>query len=301
MKTRLFFASTLAALLLLPALRGSAQERPLPTIELVETFDLPGDTAMPHAINLRGDIVGSTSKVVQHMYVNYSFARGRAGSIARFSFGDLSTYAQGINASRTICGYYYDATSALHGFFLTDGVYTTYDVLGDRQTTLSGLNDVGDVTGTYTASEYQDTPFLTRDGTVVPIDLGFDTRYTKPSAISSDGRVTGSYSTSPSSPTYGFIREADGSFITGIRDPDAALYTDCRGINSRGWVVGFYGVNFGGDPYGFLYVPPSAFINYNVPGAAETYFTGINDRGRITGYYRTSDSAYHGMILQVVE
>jgi hypothetical protein len=50
-----------------------------------------------------------------------------------------------------------------------------------------------------------------------------------------------------------------------------------------------------------LYSPHHRLIDYSVPGAAQTYFTGINDRKRIAGYYRNRDGSYHGMILQVVE
>lgn len=256
---------------------------------------------MPNAINRRGNITGSTYKLFRGYGSGRGFVRGVAGAVAILSFADFETFTLGINASHTICGYYGDFQVGFHGLFLTDGVYTSYDVLAGGNTALTGINDAGDVAGDYGASQAPNVPFFTRGGTVIPIDLGFAPAYTIASGISSDGRVVGCYILDPYGVTYSFIRQADGTIISGIRDPDAVSATCGNGVNARGWVVGYCDAETSTPPFGFLYLAPHKFINYNYPGASETYLTGINDQGRICGYYRTSDDAYHAMILQVVE
>lgn len=114
--------------------------------------------------------------------------------------------------------------------------------------------------------------------------------------------MTGYYLATPFHLNYaGFIRQADGTIITGLRDPDALHTTYPFGINARGWLVGAYYLADDNFASAFLYVGGNKYINYNYPGATETVFTGTNDRGRICGYYRDSAGNAHGMILQVVQ
>lgn len=99
---------------------------------------------------------------------------------------------------------------------------------------------------------------------------------------------------------YGFIPEADGTIIDKISDPETTSSTCCTGINARGWAVGYYGTADGNR--GFLFIPPRTYINYNFPGASNTFFGGINDRGEICGQYITDDPSQRiGIILQVVQ
>jgi hypothetical protein len=296
MKTCLLLTSTLAAFL--ASLGTVAQARPLPTIELVETYDLPGLSGEPQAINLRGDIAGSALRGG----LNYGIARFGDGLIHGFRFDNLSTGATGINSSRTICGAYVDPNSDFYGFLLTDGVLTTYEPPAGygRHSFLNGINDVGDLTGTAYDSTSLPFAFLTRDGAFIPIDLGFTPANIRPNDISSDGRVTGNYYQAPDYITYGFIRQGDGTVLTGIDHPAAGAITSCEGINARGWVIGSYTI--GAEYHGFLFIPPHTFIDYDVPGATSTFLSGINDRGVICGYYVTSDSSpTRGVTLQVVQ
>ena len=61
--------------------------------------------------------------------------------------GAIGTYAQGINASGQIVGYYEQPDRA-HGFVLdVDGSYTTFDIPGATDTQAWGINDNGQVVG----------------------------------------------------------------------------------------------------------------------------------------------------------
>jgi hypothetical protein len=167
-------------------------------------------------------------------------------------------------------------------------------------TEIFGINDAGDFVGNYSLTGTGYLPFLDSGGTIVPIDLGFSTTFTTAEAISSNGMVTGLYRATGDTVTSGFIRAADGTITSGIRYPGAiSPGTYCLGVNSRGWVVGNYWTEFNG--YAFLFIGPNHYISYSVQNAESTAFTGINDHGRITGYYVTSDGQTYGLILQVLK
>ncbi len=57
------------------------------------------------------------------------------------------TEGRGINNSRTVAGDYVSSDGNLHGFFLSGGTFTEYDVPGAVQTNLLGINNPGDFTG----------------------------------------------------------------------------------------------------------------------------------------------------------
>src|SRR6516164_1927383 len=66
--------------------------------------------------------------------------------------GAIGTYAQGINASGQIVGYYEVAGGRTYGFLLdVDGSYITLDVPGACDTRASGINDAGQIVGWYSA------------------------------------------------------------------------------------------------------------------------------------------------------
>src|SRR4029077_10073708 len=97
------------------------------------TFDYPGivTSTQPQKINERGDIVG--------IFVDSnSVTRG----FVRFSNGSFSapivdpndtvgfTEGRGINNSGTVVGDYSSPDGNSHGFFLSGGTFTEYDVPG---------------------------------------------------------------------------------------------------------------------------------------------------------------------------
>jgi hypothetical protein len=287
---------------LLPSLGAFAQEA-APTIQLLEIFDLGGQTFGPHSagVSRQGHVVGWYQDVADN-FREKGFVRsknGRATSLV-FPGEDTRTFAEGINASTTICGFYVDSAGATHGWFLADGTYSSFDVSGALSTSILGINDAGDFVGSYDSPSTSAVPFIDLGGTVTPIDLGFETTSASATAISSNGIVTGIYRVLGDPLTHGFIRAADGTLTTGIEEPEAeSPGTYCWGINSRGWIVGNYWTEF--DGRAFLFKPPNHFITYTIQNAESTYFTGINDSGHIAGYYVDNDGQAHGLILRVLQ
>jgi probable HAF family extracellular repeat protein len=62
--------------------------------------------------------------------------------------GSTQTFANGINASGQIVGWYDDDTGPV-AFLLDQGSYTTLNVPGAYYTSANGINDAGQIVGTY--------------------------------------------------------------------------------------------------------------------------------------------------------
>src|SRR5450432_3596358 len=147
--------------LLIYTLAGFAGALPLgllaqlapPTITVVTTFDYPGtgNSTTPFGINNRGDVAGD--------YLDASNVRR---GFVRLSNGNFSapivdpndtasfTRARGINTARTVDGDFFNvADNAFHGFILSGGTYTQFDIGPGLWTDLYGLNDAGSVAGAF--------------------------------------------------------------------------------------------------------------------------------------------------------
>src|SRR5712691_5556935 len=135
MKPKQIFISILAVLFVFPLMGTFAQQAPNSgSIEVITTFDYPGTgivTTSPQKINDRGDIVGE--------FIDSS---GVVRGFVRFSDGSFSapivdpndtvgfTEGRGINNLGTVCGDYAISDGNNHGFFLSGGTFTEYDVPG---------------------------------------------------------------------------------------------------------------------------------------------------------------------------
>jgi uncharacterized membrane protein len=115
-----------------------------------------------------------------------------------YSFTTLDwRWANGINASGQIVGYYYDAADRIYGFLLDKGSYTTLDVPGATNTIAYGINDSGQIVGYYPDPTYGfpvSHGFLFDQGSytllTVP-DLSGSTAGTFPTGINAMGQIVG--------------------------------------------------------------------------------------------------------------
>src|SRR4026208_20435 len=135
MKPKQIFISVLAVLFVFPLMGTFAQQAARSgSIEVITTFDYPGtgNNTLPQKINERGDVVG--------VFVD---SNGVTRGFVRFSDGSFSapivdpndivgfTEGRGINNSRTVVGDYLASDGVnLHGFFLSGGTFTGFDVPG---------------------------------------------------------------------------------------------------------------------------------------------------------------------------
>src|SRR6202040_4251351 len=176
MKPKHIFNIILAVLFVFPLMGTFAQQAANSgSIEVITTFDYPGTgivTTLPQKINERGDIVGE-----------FIDSLGVARGFVRFSDGSFSapivdpndtvgfTEARGINNPGTVCGDYATADGNNHGFFLSGGTFTEYDIPGALTTDVFGINNAGDFTGSFTYDNVTGLAFVSVGGTVTSFSV----------------------------------------------------------------------------------------------------------------------------------
>jgi hypothetical protein len=160
--------------------------------------------------------------------------------------------------------------------------FSTIDVPGASSTSAIGINERGDILGSYEAGGIAHG-FLLDHGTFSTIDvLG--------SGINNRGDIVGVYIGADFA-VHGFLLE-HGTFIT--IDVPGAIVTQAFGINNGGQIVGWYIGAF--TVHGFL-LEHGTFSTIDVPGAIATQTFGINNRGDIVGFYIGADGISHGFVL----
>jgi len=154
---------------------------------------------------------------------------------------------------------------------------TTIDYPGASYTEASGINNAGQVVGSYEGPYYSHgflesgRSFTTID--VPTIDVPGASSTLGASGINNAGQVVGTY-VDASGNSHGFL-ESGGSFTT--IDYPGAWDTRASGINDAGQVVGSYEDASGG--HGFL-ESGGSFTTIDYPGASDTEAAyGINDGG----------------------
>ncbi len=327
MKPRQIFISILAVLFLFPLMGTFAQQAPNSgSIEVITTFDYPGtvNVTSPQKINERGDIVGE--------FIDSS---GVVRGFVRFSNGTFSapivdpndtvgfTEGRGINNSRTVCGDYASPDGNNHGFFLSGGTFTEYDVPGAVSTTVLSINDPGDFTGGFDPGSGIFQGYVSVGGTItsfsVPgalVTLAYEMNNGRDDSDHTGDRhskqlVVGYY-IDGSGILHGYYRDANGALHFPI-DPPGSVQTILFGVNNRNkdaeqgqadeqhgkrWVVGRY-ADSSGVTHGLFFVPPNNFFTFDYPGSTFTSLNGINARGFICGRYADSSGIAHGFIARV--
>jgi centrosomal CEP192-like protein/ASPM-SPD-2-Hydin domain-containing protein len=215
-----------------------------------------GDCAAPGGVN---GVYGSSQSFLLNGGV-LTFLSDVPGG----SYNGASTFAQAINDSGQIVGWYADpCLCAAHGFLLSAGTYSTIDVLGFGSSYAYGINNSGQITGTTqpgfgTGGAHG---FLLNGGNYTLIDdpdTGSSSG-TIADSINSSGKVAGYYSNGANN--QGFL--LDGGTFTTI-DHQNALSTIVGGINSQGQLVGAY-TDSSNVLHGFLMatpVQPNSLVSY---------------------------------------
>jgi hypothetical protein len=302
MKPKQIFISILAVLFVFPLMGTFAQQVPNSgSIEVITTFDYPGagNSTLPQKINERGDIVGS---FLDSNLVSRGFVRFGDGSFSDPIVDPNDTVGltegRGINNSRTVCGDYAASDGNFHGFFLSGGTFTEYDIAGAASTLVHSINDPADFAGAFalTGPHGVHQGFVSVGGTI--------TTFSVPGAVetfayelnNSNQLVVGYYVDSSGTP-HGYFRDADGALHFPI-DPSGSTATILFGLNERNWVVGRY-ADSSGVTHGLFFVPPNKFFTFDFPGSTFTSLNGINAQGVICGRYTDASGIAHGFIARV--
>jgi hypothetical protein len=301
MKAKQIFISILAVLFVFPLMGTFAQQAAKSgSIEVITTFDYPGtgNSTLPQKINERGDIVGE--------FIDSS---GVVRGFVRFSDDSFSapivdpndtvgfTEGRGINNPGTVCGDYVGSDGNSHGFFLSGGTFTDYDVPGAVSTAVLGISDPGDFAGTFDPDGSGILQaFVSVGGTL--------TSFSVPAAISTlayeinnSKRLVVGYYIDGSGILHGYYRDANGALHFPI-DPSGSVGTILFGDNNRNWVVGRY-ADSSGVTHGLFFVPPDRFFTFDYPGTTFTSLNGISSQGFICGRYVDASGIAHGILARV--
>ena len=249
--------------------------------------------------NLEGTSVGVYNLTVGG--TNHGFALTARGVFTPFDVpGATSTTPNFINLQGVIVGSYIDSAGTSHGFILNGGRYTTVNYPGEPGTQLSGINDLGELSGSYCSDAACDASATLHS--FVRSRSGVFTSFDPPGATGSEtstvslfGAVVGSYDTA-SEPTcstkcLGYLLFR-GNYTT-LSYPGSA-FTFAGGGNIWNSVVGIY-VDAAGNGHGFL-ESDGTYTSFDYPGASFTEATGINALGVIVGLFTDSSGNLHGFI-----
>ncbi len=300
MKPKQILISILAVLFVFPLMGTFAQQASSSgSIEVITTFDYPGagNSTLPQKINERGDVVG--------VFID---SNGVTRGFVRFSNGSFSapivdpndtvgfTEGRGINNSGTVCGDYASPDGNQHGFFLSGGTFTEYDVPGAVSTDVLGINDAGDFTGGFDPGSGIFQAFVSRGGTITsfsvpgaPLTLAYE--------INNSKQLVVGYFIDSSGILHGYYRDTNGALHFPI-DPSGSVGTVLFGLNDRNWVVGRY-ADSSGVTHGLFFVPPNNFFTFDYPGSTFTSLNGISDQGNICGRFVDASGIAHGFIARV--
>jgi uncharacterized membrane protein len=173
------------------------------------------------------------------------------------------------------------------------GITFTYSDItfpGSISTSPSGINNKGDVVGSYQNSSGV-FGFLLSNGTYTTISCPAATTGTYAVGINENGVIVGYYTTAFKD--YGFV------YLNGECKNLAAFNGSvpyASGINNAGHIVGYYYVATD-VTHGFELVGKT-YTDLSAPGATQTTAIGINLAGDISGSYFDTSGGEHGFLLR---
>jgi hypothetical protein len=162
-------------------------------------------------------------------------------------------------------------------FFLNGDTYTIYDYPGAYDTRVVGINDAGDIVGTYILTDNSQGGFAVVGGVLEAITVP-DSTYVSPSDINNRGDIVGWYNTPDAS--LGFRLQSNGTLHYPVR-PGHAEATLLFGTNDKRASVGVF---YDGASHGLYFANRQLFATYDLPGTFLNNLTGINRDGRICGW-----------------
>jgi probable HAF family extracellular repeat protein len=198
------------------------------------------------------------------------------------------------NSTEEIVGDFNQGNKKKHGFVLNNGVFTTIDVPGAAATSINGVNELGQLAGTYFDGMFH--AFFESNGSFTTLDPPGSIQ-TAGGFINLQGQVVGTYKDA-NKRRHGFIW-SNGTFTTfSVPGDGPGFGTRAFGINDFGEVVGDYGT--GQVPFhGFLRSSTGDFTTFDVPGVVQTTGEGINNAGTIVGFYIVEvQGPPHGFVLK---
>ncbi|MBV9304000.1 MAG: hypothetical protein JOY62_11220 [Acidobacteriaceae bacterium] len=214
------------------------------------TIAPPGATkAVAADINNSGEIVGLYS-VASGPNIAFIYNGGKYTEIKSPSSTLNSITFLGINDSGVIVGGLRGSATG-QGFIYTKGKFEYLIVPKATGTEADGINNKGEVVGTYLDSSGKRHGFTYTSGKFTFIDVPGATETTVAGICYNFPVIVGAYKNSKGQ-TFGYV-ENNGKFTT-IEYPGAVL-TDATGINDKGVIAGFFKSTTNSNYEGFTATP----------------------------------------------
>jgi hypothetical protein len=259
------------------------------------SYDVPlGTLAGTGSINNQGEAIGSYWGPSFSAINGYTLPSSGTiqGGIAYPEVGVFYTWAASLNSAVTIAGWYGD--TAFHGFLLTNGVYTSYNVAGAINTEIWGINDSGHLAGFFDHNGGNSQGFLDTGTGTAQIIAFPKALSTGCYGLNNQDTVVGIYSGSDNV-VHGFLKRLKGKFTKIDMAGAGANGTNPQAVNSASLVAGYY-YDTNNKRHGFTF-SAGVYTAVDYPGANETLVTGINKSGWLTGNYYDSVGT-HGFIAK---
>jgi uncharacterized membrane protein len=246
-------------------------------------------------VNWRGQVAGSFFDKVGG--ISHGYVKNANGTYVQLDVPGAigGTSVSGINSTGQVAGTFFGPSGGQAFFWdpANPGEYVTFTVPGSAGTNAAGVNDGGEITGSYGDSAGSHGYVRTKDGTITTFDFGGTSRATSPVAINTKGQVAGSES--DEGVGAGFLRTPLGHLIQFGSESHGGPQPEA--ISDTGAIVGFE-FSEGGGNVAFVRDAAGNYTFLAVPFAnTATSATGVNRSGQIVGAYADSNGASHGWLL----
>lgn len=271
------------------------------------TLNNPADTTFNQllGINESGLIAGYYgSGMAGHPNKGYLLPNDGAGTYENDNFpGAAQTQVTGLNNVGVTVGFWANKKGVNSGFYTTGGHhfhtadYPTNEPASPAVDQLLGVNDKGIAVGFWNDSKgnahgYTYNIATHRYGTVA---ISGATSVTS-TAINSENDIAG-FETNSAGTVEGFLLLSNGKLIS-LSVPGSSM-TQAFGVNDGDVVVGAYqlGSGMSATTHGFIWAPGFGFENVDDPsGIGATTVNGVNDHGRLVGFYTDSSGNTDGFL-----
>jgi probable HAF family extracellular repeat protein len=262
--------------------------------------DFPGasDTNL-FAVNNRGQFVGEEQDAGALQHAIFDDGRqlelldptGLVGT-------SRQSWAFSINNLGWIAGAYQTPDRALHGFVRDpQGVVTTIEYPGGRDTQAFGINDEGTIIGVFNDSARHGHAFILRGGQFELADLP-GAILTIPFSINDRELIVGQVEEVPNTFGLGYLQRPDGQIRLASAPGSQPQSTLFISINNRDQILGAYEPAAGGPKQNFLKIGHDYHL-FDLParfGAIAVSAQTINDPGEIVGFYTDVNQIQHGFV-----
>ena len=260
---------------------------------------LGGASTIAAGLNDGGQVVGrsDTAEGATRAFV-WSAAAG-IGELGLPPGGNQSA-AMAINNNGVVTGVFYPLAPRAFRWSAADGVQNLGALTSGFSSSSFGsaLNDAGLIAGVSdTAQSFGHAFVWTQAGGMVDIDA-FDSSYSSPAAVTSDGRVTGYYTVpGPNHRNHAFLWSAD----EGMRDLGTAggVESLVSAMSDSGRIAGIIRLA-NGDQRAMTWTKQDGMVDMGtldgtLPGGNSSA-RGVNNKGQVAGYARTAANMFRAFV-----